>query len=251
MAAVVTGAGSGIGKELATVLAKSMKVFGVDKTAGSVSGSNIIPVHADFGTAEGVDAIKKAVGSEAVKFLALVGGSMISKPLLGMDRAGYDDMVGCHIMGPIFVTQALVDNLKAAGGARILMAFGGGADAHIPTFGAYGSTKAAMKTLWLALRDECADFAGVALAMPGIVKTPLWDPYLRDPDWPFKAVFGPRFDSGDCHQADEVAKWFAAILNLADKEAFKSHEWVIDDPAHGLDCTITETTEMKSIKAKT
>merc|ERR1740130_1973377 len=129
---------------------------------------------------------------------------MINKPLLGMDRASYDAMVGTEVMAPIFVTQGLLANLRTAGGARIILTSGGSADAYIPTFGAYGSTKAAMKTLWLALRDECADFAGVALAMPGIVKTPLWDPYLRDPNWPFKAVFGPRFDSGDCHQADEV-----------------------------------------------
>lgn len=254
MAAVVTGAGSGIGKALAILLAANgTKVFGVDKNAEAVNAVNgITPVVADVGTAEGVDAITKAVGSEAVKNLVLVGGSMINKPLLGMDRASYDAMVGTEVMAPIFVTQGLLANLRTAGGARIILTSGGSPDAYIPTFGAYGSTKAALKTLWLALRDECAEFAGVALANPGLVKTPLWDPYLADPNWQFKSLYGPRLEGEDCHTAEEVAEWMAAMCdpNKADSETFKIREWVIDNPDHRLGVKVRETTESKAIQSK-
>merc|ERR1712166_522862 len=100
-----------------------------------------------------------------------------------------------------------------------------------------------MKALWLALQDECADFAGVALCSPGVVKTPLWEPLLTNKDWPLLPVVGARFAGGDWRTAEEAAEWYAALLDESqvNDEVFKTTEFNIDDPYHTFGIKVSPT----------
>jgi len=244
--ALVTGAGSGIGRALALLLAENgSDIVAVDNdSTRELRGPSIAYVVADVGTAEGVDLVMKEVGTRPVKILAHVAGVIDFSPLLTIGRSSVNEMIRTHMYGAAFLTAALAPNLKADGSARILLTAGSG---RIPSFGGFGATEAALKTLWLALRDECADFAGVALCMPGVVRTPFWDKCLTKEDWQFQSSFRERFESGDFHTAEEVAQWMTALLQEAQVNAtdFKGREHNIDNPEQHYGVKVTLTSEGK------
>jgi len=191
-----------------------------------------------------------AVGDAGVHILALHAGCLTAKPLLGIDRSGVDAMVDAHMRGPIFVTSLLQSNLRKAGNARVLLTCGGGHDAHVPTLGGYGASKAGMKTIGMYLRNECADFAAVGICFPGLTKTPFWDATFADADWPLKAVICPRFENGDVHTAEETAEWMAALLNpsTCNTTSFKERDHNIDNPEHQCGVKVVLTSEGKAFK---
>merc|ERR1711966_320123 len=212
----------------------------------------IVTCVADIGASEGVAAVQKTVGARPVKFLLFVAGCFTSKPLLKMDRDGMNQMIGCHMYGPIFLTQALVPNLKSSRAPRVLLTTSSGADVHIPTFGGYGATNKAMNTIWLALKEECGNFASVGLCNPGITKTPFWDRHLSDTKWVFRPVFTSRFKGRDFHTAEESAEWMAALLDErhVNAELFREREHVIDNPDHQCGVKVTVTTEGRGFRAE-
>jgi len=253
--ALVTGAASGIGKALMWQLVKGgTNVIAVDKDSQKLDeiqkDKRVSVCVADIGTAEGVAAVQKAVGAQPLKILAYVAGCFAAKALLRMDRHSMNDMIGCHMYGPVFLTQSLVNNLKLVRQPRILLTSSSGADTHIPTFGGYGATKKALHSLWMALRDECSEYASVGLCNPGITKTPFWDRHLADPKWIFRPVFASRFKGRDFHTAEEAAEWMAALLDDRKINAtlFKDREHIIDNPEHQLGVKITLTTEGKGFR---
>lgn len=258
--AVVTGAAGGIGKELTLALdQQGITVIAVDINESGLKsdciGKNICCTPADVGTVEGQTEVKKRVDSFGGKLdiLCHVANVFYLSPLLEMDLATFRQAMATNMEGPIFLTKALLPNIKAAEGkCRITIHGSAAADVYmaLPWMGQYFGSKCMVKSVYKHLSVELGDTACIALVNAGVVDTPFWEKPLKNDKWPMGGVLGPRFAEGtkDCHTAAETGKWVAAILDESkvDDKTFKEVEFNQSNPNHWYGVEMTQTTEIKA-----
>lgn len=220
---------------------------------GELAGSNITKVCADVGTPEGQAKVKAAVGDAKLDILCHVANVFILAPLLEMDLAAFRQAMACNMEAPIFLTKALLPNIKAAEGkCRITIHGSAVADIYLalPWMGQYLTSKCINKSVYKHLSIELGDTACIALVNAGVTDTPFWEKPLKNDKWPPAEVFGPRFAEGtkDCHTAAETGEWIATILDESkvDDKTFKETEFNQSNPNHWYGVKITETTEVKA-----
>jgi NAD(P)-dependent dehydrogenase (short-subunit alcohol dehydrogenase family) len=177
--AVVTGAGSGVGRAAALALAErglSVCCVGrrrepLEETVAQPAGRGL-PVVADVGTEEGVDAVAAAVARSSVA--ALVHAAAIERiiSLADTDRKTFDGLVATNLAGPFFLTRALVARLAQGAGIVFVGSISAlrGRDRH----SAYSATKAGLLGLTTSLAVELAPRVRVNCVAPGGVETPMF-----------------------------------------------------------------------------
>jgi NAD(P)-dependent dehydrogenase (short-subunit alcohol dehydrogenase family) len=177
--AVVTGAGSGVGRAAALAFAErglSVCCVGrrrgpLEDTAGQLAGRGL-PVAADVGTDEGVEAVALAVANSSV--VALVHAAAIEgiRSLADTDRETFDGLVATNLAGPFFLTRALVARLADGAGIVFVGSISAlhGRDRH----SAYSATKAGLLGLTTSLAVELAPRVRVNCVAPGGVETPMF-----------------------------------------------------------------------------
>ena len=185
--AVVTGAGGGIGAAVTRSLAAGagLQVLAVGRRPeplaavnASAPAGSVVPLQGDIAKEETVRRIAAAVPA-GDRLCYLVQNAAVGLParLADVRREDWDYAVAVNVTAPLFLTQALLPRLRAAGGGRILhlgtgVAFG----AQLGTT-TYGVTKMAFHRLYEQLRVEL-DGTGVAVGSvsPGVVDTEgLWE----------------------------------------------------------------------------
>ncbi len=176
--AVVTGAGSGIGKATASALARrglsvccvGRRTEPLDDTV-HVLGAGSYAVTADVSTEQGIDTIVAGVGDAPV--VALVHAAAIEGivDLDRTDRATFDQLIATNIGGPFFLTQALAPRL--ADGCGIVFVSSISALHGRPRHAAYAATKAALLGLTTSLAAELAPRVRVNCVAPGATDTPM------------------------------------------------------------------------------
>jgi NAD(P)-dependent dehydrogenase (short-subunit alcohol dehydrogenase family) len=189
--AVVTGAGSGIGRATAGALAmRGLGVCCVGRRAEPLEetvrtlGEASYAVAADVATEQGIAAVTTAVGDAPV--MALVHAAAIEGivALDGTDRATFERLVATNFGGPFFLTQALVPRL--ADGCGIVFVGSVSALHGRPRHAAYAATKAALLGLTTSLAAELAPRVRVNCVAPGATDTPMMadavTQYLRPMD---------------------------------------------------------------------
>jgi NAD(P)-dependent dehydrogenase (short-subunit alcohol dehydrogenase family) len=177
--AVVTGAGSGIGRATALALAArgldvccaGRRLEPLQETAGQLSAGRGRAVAADISTAEGVRAIAGAVGGASVA--AVVHAAAIEGIVSLEDtiRPVFDRLVAVNLAGPFFLTQALRPLL--ADGCGIVFVSSVSALHGRPRHAAYAATKAALLGLTTSLAAELAPRVRVNCVAPGATDTPM------------------------------------------------------------------------------
>ena len=177
-AAVVTGAGSGIGRAAALALgARGLDVCCVGRrlgplreTAGQLGGGGQA-IAADVGTEEGIRLIADAVGGTPVRALVHAAAVEGIVPLEDTSRATFDHLVATNLAGPFFLTQALRPRL--ADGCGVV--FVGSISARLgrPRHAAYAATKAGLLGLTTSLAAELAPRIRVNCVAPGATDTPM------------------------------------------------------------------------------
>ncbi len=172
---VVTGGGSGIGRELAHALAsreKPVLIVGRReeplKTTAAFS-KNISYLCANVATPEGRELIA-AFLSETATIAGLIHNAGIIEPIAPITKiesGAWHNIMSTNLDAPLFLTQILKDKLK---GGRVLN-IGSGA-AHFPVKGwtGYCVSKAALSMLTRCWQLESTDIA-FASVMPGIIDT--------------------------------------------------------------------------------
>jgi len=259
--AVVTGGGSGIGKCLALKLASAgftVVIVGrradILATVAAEVPEKIYPCPADVATPEGRARVASFVGDRPVPLLVHSAASCQLVALSTMPLESSQQEMRVNVEAPLYLTQALMANLKACEDkARVLLVSSGAADMALPTMGCYCMTKAAMKMLWKVLKDELKDWASVGYCIPGLVQSEITEKQVTDPNFALKDFIQGRVASGDIHPAKEVAEWMAALLEkkTCDDETFTEREHNIDNAEHQQGVTVTLTTEAKLLQNAT
>jgi uncharacterized protein len=183
--AVVTGASTGIGFELAKVCAKhgfNLLVAADEpqiKTAAKSlarEGVDVEAVQADLSTTEGVDKLYKKIGRRGVDALLANAGRGLGKAFLDQNFDKARHVVDTNITGTIYLIHKVGRDMRRRGEGRILIT--GSIAGFMPgTYQAvYNGTKAFLDSFSFALRAELKG-TGVTVTclMPGATETEFFE----------------------------------------------------------------------------
>lgn len=226
--ALITGAGSGIGRAAAILFAQEgAKVALVGRTASKleetaklIAGDDVYCVARDLSRRE---AAQKAVDKCAGHFGGLdivINNAGISRQrnLLETDEPLWDELIAHNIKNPFWLVQAAVPWLARRGGGVIINISSSLGLKPSLGFGAYAMTKAALQMLTLSIAQEHAkDHIRANTICPAVVDTPIHETYLTpDGAQQRKEEMARFYPLGRIGTAEEVAR---AALYLASEEA--------------------------------
>lgn len=179
--AVVTGASSGIGLELARCCAEdgydlllAADEADINDAARELSeyGTEVRAIQADLATIEGVDQVVAAIGDRPVDALLANAGRGLGQAFLDQDFDAVRRVLDTNVTGTIALVHEVGREMRARGDGRILIT--GSIAGYIPGSyqAVYNATKAFLDSFSYALRDELAD-SGVTVTclMPGPTDT--------------------------------------------------------------------------------
>lgn len=191
-ALVVTGASSGLGREMARqVVAARGRVALVARRADRLDelvgelGPSARAVPADVTTAEAPDRIYGATleAFGRVDGLVNVAGRGLSGDVLGLDLDLLDEAFELNYVAPLRLIQRIVPTLVEQGEGVVVNVSSPTAVMGLPGIGGYASAKAALSALTVALRRELAGKGvQVLLAYPGVMDTEYYDRIMGETD---------------------------------------------------------------------
>lgn len=184
--AIVTGASTGIGFELASIAAE----HGYDLVVAAneplieaaardfaLHGVDVMPVEVDLSTIEGVDWLLAATGGRPVDLLCANAGHGLGHDFLSQDVRDWRHVVDTNVTGTVYLLQQVLRQMKRRGEGKVLVT--GSIAGYIPgSFQAvYNGTKAFIDSFTEALRNELKDEQGIQLTtlMPGATETEFFD----------------------------------------------------------------------------
>jgi uncharacterized protein len=182
--AVVTGASSGIGLELARCAAE----HGYDLVLAADTpldhaveamrqlGAQAEAVHAELASREGVDQLLAAVNGRPVDALMANAGHGLGGAFLDQDFNAIQHVIDTNITGTIYLLHRVAQAMKAQGSGRILVT-GSIAGYQPGSFQAvYNGTKAFVDSFVAALRNEMKDTpVTLTCLMPGVTDTEFFE----------------------------------------------------------------------------
>jgi uncharacterized protein len=179
--AVVTGASSGIGRELAAeaarrgfdlIVAADTPLHETCAELTSLGAQVVEAVQDDLATRDGVDRLCAAIGDRPVDALLANAGHGLGRAFLDQDFSDINHVIDTNITGTIYLVHCVGRRMRTSGQGRIL--FTGSIAGFMPgAFQAvYNGTKAFIDSFALALRNELKD-TGVTVTclMPGVTDT--------------------------------------------------------------------------------
>jgi short-subunit dehydrogenase len=185
--AVVTGASTGIGRELARQFAAhgfdlviaandSKLVPAADDLAAS--GSDVQSVLADLSTEQGVEKLLAAVAADGrpVDALALNagvgnGGAFIDVPLADEQR-----LIGLNVGSTVHLAKRIVPEMARRGAGRVLFTSSVASQMPGPYYATYAASKAFIQSFAQALRYELKDTGVTVTALlPGPTDTEFFE----------------------------------------------------------------------------
>lgn len=180
--AIITGASTGIGFELAHLAAKDGYdlLIVADETLIVAAandlrarGATVDAIEADLSTIEGVDSVLAATNGRRVDLLCANAGRGLGHGFLDQDVADWRRVIDTNVTGTLYLLQKVLKEMVAYNGGKVLVT--GSIAGFIPgSFQAvYNGTKAFIDNFTDALRNEIKESQGVTLTtlMPGPVET--------------------------------------------------------------------------------
>lgn len=175
--AIITGASTGIGAELAKLAAADgyelLLVADTPFVDAAAGLANAQTVEADLSTIEGIDRLLDAAGGRQIDLLCANAGHGLGHGFLDQAVSDWRHVVDTNITGTVYLLQKTLQDMITRGSGKILVT--GSIAGYIPgPFNAvYNATKAFVDNFTEALRNEIKDVAGVTLTtlMPGVTDT--------------------------------------------------------------------------------
>ncbi len=233
--AVITGASTGIGFELAkicgekgfnlVVVADEPQIDAAAETLRA-TGVTVESVQADLATIEGVDELIRVIGGRPVAALLANAGRGLGKGFLDQDWNEIQHVIDTNVTGTLYLIQKVGREMRSRGQGRILIT--GSIAGFMPgTYQAvYNGTKALLDSFSFALRAELKD-SGVTVTclMPGATETEFFEradmmdtKVGTSKKQPAEDVARIGFDAMMSGDGDVVAGWQnklqAAIANI-------------------------------------
>lgn len=184
--AIITGASTGIGFELAHLAAESgydLLIVAdeplIDAAAQDIRrhGVDVSAVEADLATLEGVDRLLAATGGRQIDLLCANAGRGLGHGFLDQDVADWRRVIDTNVTGTVYLLQQVLRQMVARNAGKVLIT--GSIAGFIPgSFQAvYNGTKAFIDSFADAIRNEIKDCEGVTVTtlMPGPVETEFFD----------------------------------------------------------------------------
>lgn len=184
--AVITGASSGIGYELATLAARHRfdLVLAADEPAVHESaetfrkrGVHVTAVEVDLGTREGVADLHDAVQATGRPVDALFANAGITLGHAFLDQRFEDArrVVDINVIGTLDIVHRIGRAMRERGEGRILITGSIAGQTPGPFMALYNGSKALLNSFAAALREELAG-SGVSVTclQPGATRTPIF-----------------------------------------------------------------------------
>lgn len=210
--AVVTGAGSGIGRAIAVALARAglhVCLVGRDAAklrlvAGEIeTGATVVA--ADIATASGLAAVAQAA-SPALHVLVHSAGAYLRGRLEHLTAAEWQALNAVNLQAPILLTSACLPALRAVSGQVVVINSSAGLQPGAGV-GAYAASKHALKAATDALRQEVnGEGIRVLSVFPGRTDTPMQAAVL--------AAEGREAGPGTLMRPEDVAHMVLSALSV-------------------------------------
>jgi short-subunit dehydrogenase len=182
---VVTGAGSGMGRELALELARrGAKVAAVDMRKESLAetaklvkelGGEISTHALDITDSQAVTLLPAKITKALGETDGLINNAGIIQPFVkinDLDFSAAERVMNVNFYGPLRMVKAFLPGLLTRPEAHILNVSSMGAYAPVPGQSIYGASKAALKLMTEGLRSELLGTSvGVTIVFPGATAT--------------------------------------------------------------------------------
>jgi 2-hydroxycyclohexanecarboxyl-CoA dehydrogenase len=193
--AVVTGAGSGIGRACAVQLARDGAAVAVWDLNGDAAAETVRLIEGEGGRAAAysgdaadrgeIERILGRIRAELGPVLILVNNAGISqfKEFLDVTPEDLERVFRINVMGPFYVTQSASRDMMAAGWGRIIFISSSSAQTGTYMQPHYSSSKGAIVSLTRSLAQT---FAAQGITVnnipPGFIDTPMTRAFLSDVD---------------------------------------------------------------------
>jgi len=181
---IVTGAGSGMGREITLLLLKrGAKVAAVDinqaaltETATMAGASQALALFTlNIADKQAVEALPAQVIAAFGAVDGVINNAGIIQPMVMVDDLNFDlieKVMAVNFWGPLYLTKALLPHLKTRPVAHIVNVSSMGGFLPVPSQTIYGASKAAIKLLTEGLHSELATTnVKVTVVFPGAIST--------------------------------------------------------------------------------
>jgi uncharacterized protein len=184
--AIITGASTGIGFELASIAAENgydLLVVADEPLIEAAAedfkrhGVQVVPIEADLSTLQGVDHLLAATNGRQVDLLCANAGRGLGHGFLDQAVDDWRRVIDTNITGTLYLLQNVLREMVARDDGKVLIT--GSIAGFIPgSFQAvYNGSKAFVDSFADAIRNEIKESKGVAVTtlMPGPVETEFFD----------------------------------------------------------------------------
>ena len=239
--AIITGAGMGMGREASLLFAAEgakIVVFDLNKKAGNETvkliekaGGKAIFVSGDVSKEDDVKkAVKKAVKQFGALHILYANAGVLwkhlDKSVIETTEKNWDLVQAINLKGPFFLTKYGIPELKKSGGGSII--FVGSISALVGftlAQDSYTSAKGALISLCKSLAVQFGpDNIRCNIIHPGMIDTPLQEPYLTDEK---KKAIGDSLPMKRIGTAHDIAN--AALFLASDESSFMTGAEMIVD----------------------
>lgn len=171
---VITGATSGIGKELVKLFANDCKVFASYRNENLIEDiENVEYFYMDMTDRNSISEATELLKSKTSKvdILINVAGCVVAGPMELIDGDNLREQFEVNTFSHFEFTQKLIPLL---GNSRVINISSMSSFGHFPFIGPYGASKRALDILFNAFAIENHKNIKVVSIKPGVISTPLW-----------------------------------------------------------------------------
>lgn len=193
--AIITGAGRGIGKEIAEVLAQRDHALTlVSRSAVAESTAHALVVPADVSLASDIDEIVKATLEKFGRIDVLVNNAGFA-PVRSIEQMTHDEwrsVIDTNLSSVFYLCKAVWPTFRKQNAGVIVNISSMAARSPFAGLTAYGAAKAGLNLLGFGLAREGAEFGiRVHTIAPGAVETQMLRAFMPEEQFPREKTLDP------------------------------------------------------------